>query len=33
VVADRRSLRIIIPTGGAIRLCDPKVVGSDPRAC
>ncbi|MCW5593950.1 MAG: GspH/FimT family pseudopilin [Burkholderiales bacterium] len=33
VVADRRNLRIIIPTGGAIRLCDPKVAAGDPRAC
>ena len=32
-VADRRTLRIIIPTGGAIRLCDPKVAAGDPRAC
>ncbi len=31
MVADRRNLRIIIPAGGAIRLCDPKVVGGDPR--
>jgi type IV fimbrial biogenesis protein FimT len=33
VVADRRSLRIIIPVGGAIRMCDPKVAGTDPRSC
>ena len=33
VVADRRNLRIIIPAGGAIRLCDPKVAGTDPRSC
>lgn len=33
VVADRRSLRILIPAGGAIRLCDPKVAAGDPRAC
>ncbi|MBL0142679.1 MAG: GspH/FimT family pseudopilin [Betaproteobacteria bacterium] len=33
VVADRRSLRIVIPTGGAIRLCDPKVAATDPRSC
>jgi type IV fimbrial biogenesis protein FimT len=33
VVADRRSLQIVIPTGGAIRLCDPQVAAGDPRAC
>jgi type IV fimbrial biogenesis protein FimT len=33
VAADRRSLRIIIPTGGAIRMCDPKVAAGDPRTC
>jgi type IV fimbrial biogenesis protein FimT len=33
VVADRRSLRILVPLGGAIRLCDPKVAAGDPRAC
>ncbi len=33
VVADRRNLRILIPPGGAIRLCDPKVAAGDPRAC
>jgi type IV fimbrial biogenesis protein FimT len=31
--ADRRKLRIIIPPGGALRLCDPKVAAGDPRAC
>lgn len=31
--ADRRSLRIMIPTGGAIRMCDPKVAAGDPRTC
>jgi len=33
VVADRRNLRVIIPTGGGIRMCDPKVAAGDPRAC
>ena len=33
VLADRRDLRIIIPPGGAIRLCDPKVAAGDPRTC
>ena len=33
VVADRRNLRIMIPPGGAIRLCDPKVAAGDPRTC
>lgn len=33
VVADRRNLRILIPAGGAIRLCDPKVAAGDPRTC
>ena len=32
-VADRRSLRIVIPVGGAVRMCDPKVSGTDPRTC
>lgn len=31
--ADRRKLRILIPLGGAIRMCDPKVAAGDPRAC
>lgn len=30
---ERRNLRIIIPPGGAIRLCDPKVAAGDPRTC
>jgi len=31
---DRRDLRIVIPTGGFAKLCDPKVLSSsDPRAC
>lgn len=33
VVADRRNLRIILPPGGAFRMCDPKVAAGDPRAC
>ncbi len=33
VVADRRNLRLVIPPGGAIRLCDPKVAAGDPRSC
>lgn len=33
VVEDRRTLQLIIPAGGAIRLCDPKVAAGDPRAC
>jgi type IV fimbrial biogenesis protein FimT len=32
-VTDRRNLRILIPPGGAIRLCDPKVLAGDPRTC
>lgn len=32
-VAERRNLRIVIPPGGAIRMCDPKVAAGDPRAC
>ena len=32
VVADRRNLRIVIPAGGALRMCDPKVAAGDPRA-
>ena len=31
--ADSRELRIVIPPGGAIRLCDPQVAAGDPRAC
>jgi type IV fimbrial biogenesis protein FimT len=33
VVADRRTMQIMIPTGGAIRLCDPQVAAGDPRTC
>jgi len=33
VDADRRKLRIVIPPGGAIRMCDPKVAAGDPRSC
>lgn len=32
-VADRRPLRVVVPPGGAIKLCDPQVVLTDPRAC
>jgi type IV fimbrial biogenesis protein FimT len=32
-VADRRPLRIVIPVGGAVKLCDPNVAATDPRAC
>jgi len=32
-VADRRHLRIVIPIGGAVRMCDPQVSGTDPRTC
>lgn len=32
-VADRRPLRIVIPVGGAIKLCDPQLATTDPRAC
>jgi type IV fimbrial biogenesis protein FimT len=31
--ADRRALQIMIPIGGAVRLCDPLVSGTDPRTC
>lgn len=31
--ADARNMRIIIPPGGAIRMCDPRVGAGDPRAC
>ena len=31
---DRRKLRVVIPVGGAVRLCDPQVlVTTDPRIC
>lgn len=33
VAADRRNLRIVVPAGGALRMCDPKVAAGDPRAC
>jgi type IV fimbrial biogenesis protein FimT len=32
-VLDRRNLRIVLPIGGAVRMCDPKVTGTDPRIC
>ncbi len=31
--SDRRPLRIVIPVGGSIKLCDPQVALSDPRTC
>jgi type IV fimbrial biogenesis protein FimT len=31
--SDRRLLRIVIPPGGAVRLCDKQVALPDPRAC
>jgi type IV fimbrial biogenesis protein FimT len=31
--AEARNMRIIIPPGGAIRMCDPLVAAGDPRAC
>ena len=31
--AESRELRIVIPPGGAIRMCDPQVPAGDPRAC
>jgi type IV fimbrial biogenesis protein FimT len=30
---DRRTLQIMIPVGGAVRMCDPLVSGTDPRTC
>jgi type IV fimbrial biogenesis protein FimT len=30
---DRRKLRIVIPTGGGVRMCDKQVVAPDSRAC
>jgi type IV fimbrial biogenesis protein FimT len=31
--AESRELRVTIQAGGNIRMCDPKVTGTDPRAC
>jgi len=31
--AGARPLRVIVTTGGSIRMCDPAVAGTDPRAC
>ena len=31
--APGRKLRIVIPPGGAVRMCDPAVSTGDPRAC
>lgn len=30
---EKRKLNIVIPAGGAIRLCDPKAPAGDPRRC
>jgi type IV fimbrial biogenesis protein FimT len=30
---DSRKLRIVVPPGGGIRMCDPKVASGDTRAC
>lgn len=30
---DSRELRVTIRSGGSIRMCDPQVSGTDPRAC
>jgi type IV fimbrial biogenesis protein FimT len=32
-VVDRRKLSILVPVGGAVRMCDPLVSGTDPRTC
>jgi type IV fimbrial biogenesis protein FimT len=32
-IADRRPLRIVVPPGGAVKLCDPNVALTDPRTC
>lgn len=31
--ADSRKLRILIPPGGGLKMCDPKVAAGDTRAC
>lgn len=31
--AESRELRVTVQAGGNIRMCDPKVSGTDPRAC
>jgi type IV fimbrial biogenesis protein FimT len=31
--ADDRKLRILIPAGGSLRMCDPQVGSTDTRAC
>jgi type IV fimbrial biogenesis protein FimT len=31
--SDNRKLRILIPPGGGVRMCDPKVASTDTRAC
>lgn len=30
---ESRELRVMIRSGGSIRMCDPQVTGTDPRAC
>lgn len=30
---ERRPLRVKVPTGGSIKLCDPQVALTDPRSC
>jgi type IV fimbrial biogenesis protein FimT len=30
---DNRQLVIVVPPGGGVRMCDPKVSSGDPRAC
>ena len=29
----RRALRVLVQTGGAVKMCDPLVSSTDPRAC
>jgi type IV fimbrial biogenesis protein FimT len=33
LATDKRLLRIVIPPGGAVRMCDKQVAAPDPRAC
>jgi type IV fimbrial biogenesis protein FimT len=30
---ERRPLRVLIPVGGSIKMCDPQVAATDPRTC
>lgn len=32
-LAEKRTMRILVSPGGALRLCDPMVAAGDPRAC